>query len=135
MLIGQGAAMMTAKSMADKCFVHREAEATAVCHYCGKSYCDACMVLHGRSRILVCQNCFDAFAQKIKRSIKRRIIYAISGGISAVLILLYTIYSLLMGLGNSLTYLLIGGAVMTLTIFNIVRIGQSIEFLISETYQ
>lgn len=116
------------------CYKHKNVKAEISCHYCGKAYCKSCLRLHGRRKIVICEDCFETFKTRIEKSTIRRIIYAILGVVMAFPLLYQGYESYVMEDGNSYLFFIVGVGCIVSTVVNIIRIRQCKEFLVVEEY-
>ena len=61
----------------DSCYNHKDIHAEKNCIYCGKSYCKACLLLHGERKSIICDGCYQVYRKKFRGSIIRRVFYVV----------------------------------------------------------
>jgi uncharacterized membrane protein YesL len=120
----------------DTCFKHVDKAAIKDCMYCGKGYCEECLLLHGETKTVICKDCYNIYQNRIKKSNLRRVIYIIS----AILVSIYFLLTVFGGLtdsesSDSIFNIFIVLILLFTSIFNYIRIRQTRKWLQTEEYQ
>ena len=120
----------------EHCFNHKDNQSVNTCMYCGKQYCPDCLLLHGERKSIICKNCYEVYESKFKKSRIRRIVIITTCFLASGF---YT-WGIVEDLGDaayidSLLNIPIAIILISLGIFNLMRIKQMKNWLLTHTYK
>ncbi len=116
------------------CFKHTEKAAEKSCPFCSKDYCQDCLLLAGKRKTVICEDCYNHFYSKIKGSIIRRYVYLVLGFILIIPVVINIFSSFASGDQNGMLFLVLGAGILLSIAMNAIRLVQFRSWEIKENY-